>query len=92
MNGEKRDGITLKELATILGGTFLFNYTILILWFLLVLMSPEWLYGLSARWFPITRHEFELVNYCGIAFLKVINIAFFLCPYLTLKLMLRRKI
>jgi hypothetical protein len=90
MNVEKENNITLGELATILGGTFLFNYAILLLWLLILLMAPGWLYALNTRWFPITRHEFELVNYCGMAFLKVINIAFFLCPYLTLKLLLRR--
>jgi hypothetical protein len=90
MNGELRYGITAGELATILGWTFLFNYAVLLLWFLAVLLAPDWLYGMNARWFAIGRHEFELVNYCGIAFLKLVNLAFFLCPYFAIKLMLRK--
>jgi hypothetical protein len=85
MSGNRKDGIGAGELATILGGGFLFNYAIMLLWFIVYLAAPDWLYGMNSRWFPVTRHEFDLVNYYGIAIYKVINIAFFLSPYLALK-------
>ncbi len=91
MSEEKRTSITLETLATILGGAFLINYAILILWFLIMLCAPEFFFDLNARLFAVGRHEVELINYGGMAFLKVINLAFFLSPYLVIKLVLRRK-
>ena len=91
MNGGERNNITLESIATILGSTFLLNLTLLFLWFFPVLFAPDWMYRMNVRWFAISRHEFDLVNYVGIAFLKIINIVFFLFPYLSIKLLLRRK-
>jgi hypothetical protein len=91
MNDNGNGEITTRELATLLGGAFLFNYGILILWFIVYMAAPDWLFTMNSRWFPISRHEFDLVNYCGIGFLKVLSIAFFLSPYLAIKVWLRRK-
>jgi hypothetical protein len=91
MNDNRNRGISTGELATILGGAFLFNYGIVLIWFLIFKAVPDWLFGMNARWFAISRHEFDLINYGGIAFFKVINIAFFLSPYLAIKVWLRRK-
>ncbi len=91
MGNEQLNYITLESLATILGGAFLINVVILLLWFIIVLICPDWLYGITSKWFSIDKHEFDIINYGGIAFYKVINIAFFLCPYLSVKLLLRKK-
>jgi hypothetical protein len=91
MNDNGNGGFTTRELATLLGGAFLFNYGILILWFIVYMAAPEWLFTMNSRWFPISRHEFDLVNYFGIAFFKLVSIAFFLSPYLAIKVWLRRK-
>jgi hypothetical protein len=91
MDEEQRSKITLGALATILGSTFLFNLVIYLLWFIVVLYIPDRIYAINENWFAITRHEFDLVNYCGIAFMKIINTVFFLFPYLAIKLYLRKK-
>ena len=62
MSEEKRTSITLEALATILGGAFLINYAILILWFLIMLCAPEYFFDLIAKLFAIGRHEAELIN------------------------------
>jgi heme/copper-type cytochrome/quinol oxidase subunit 2 len=91
MNEEQRNNITLETVATILGGSFLFNLVILLLWFMIVLFAPAWYYAITEKWFAITRHESDLINYSGIAFMKIINIVFFLCPYVSIKFCLRKK-
>jgi len=91
MNEEQRNNITLETLATILGGSFLFNLVILLLWFIIVLFAPAWYYTINEKLFAITRHECDLITYSGIAFMKIINIVFFLCPYVSIKLCLRKK-
>jgi hypothetical protein len=91
MNDGQRNNITLEALATILGGSFLISYVVLLLWFFIFLFAPDCLYGINTKWFAISRHEFELINYCGMAFLKILNLVFFLCPYLSIKLWLRKR-
>ena len=91
MDNEQPNYITVESLATILGGAFLFNLAILLLWFGCILFAPEWFYKINANWFNIGRHEFDVINYCGIGFLKIINIVFFLFPYLSIKFVLRKK-
>jgi hypothetical protein len=91
MNDGQRNTITFESLATVLGGSFLISYAILVLWFLIFLFAPDCLYGLNTKWFAIGRHEFDLINYSGMAFLKIINLVFFLSPYLAIKLWLRKR-
>ena len=91
MNDEQRNNITLESLATILGGSFLISYAILLLWFLIFLFAPDCLYGLNTKWFGISRSDFDLINYGGMAFLKIINLVFILSPYLAIKLLLWKR-
>jgi hypothetical protein len=91
MNDEQRNTITLESLATILGGSFLISYAFLLVWFLFFLLAPDCLYGLNTKWFPISRNDFNLLHYGGMAFLKIINLVFFLCPFLAIKLLLWKK-
>lgn len=91
MDNEQRNYITLESVATILGGAFLINVAIILLWFIIVLIGPDWMFCITSKWFSVSKHEFNLINYGGIAFYKVINIVFFLCPYLSIKFLLRKK-
>ena len=91
MNDGQRNSITFEALATVLGGSFLISYAVLVVWFLIILFAPDCFYGLNTKWFAISRHEFDLINYCGMAFLKIMNLVFFLCPYLAIKLWLRQR-
>jgi hypothetical protein len=91
MNTDQGKNITLENLATIVGGVFLYNLALQLLWALIFIFAHDWMYGMNSRWFDIGRHEFDMLNYGLIGFLKIINIAFFLFPYLSIKLLLRRK-
>lgn len=91
MNDEQGNNITLEALASILGGSFLISYAVLLLWFLFFLFAPDCLYGLNTKWFAISRSEFDLINYGGMAFLKIINLVFILSPYLAIKLLLWKR-
>ncbi len=91
MNEGQRHSITLEALATVLGGAFLINVAIVLLWFCLTTFVPDWSYAMVEKWFAVSRHEFDLVNYAGIAFMKLLNLVFCLAPYLSIKLWLRKK-
>ena len=91
MNEGQGHNITMEALASVLGGAFLVNVAIVLLWFCLALFTPDWFYKLIGNCFAVSRHEIDLVNYSGIAFMKLVNVAFFLSPYLAIKFRLRKR-
>jgi Na+/alanine symporter len=92
MNEGQGHNITMESLATVLGGAFLINVAIVLLWFCLTALMPDVFYKMVENWgFAVSRHEFDLVNYAGMALMKILNLVFFLSPYLAIKLWLRRR-
>ena len=45
------------------------------------------------RRYPVVNvyHEVDLINYCGMAAMKVIAVMFFLLPYIAIRLVLRKR-
>ena len=81
----------LDAVAEILLRCFLFSFAILIVWFMSYVVGGDWIYGIHSKWFDLSKHEFALMNYYGMALLKLCAIVFFLLPYGSIKLMLRKK-
>jgi hypothetical protein len=90
MNMDERDNF-LDQVAGIFLRCFLMCYALLLIWFFIFLFAGNWAYSFQAGWFELSRHDFNLVNYFGIVFTKISAIIFFLFPYLSIKLMLRKK-
>ena len=83
---------SLEVTAKILIRCFILNFALILLWFIFYLIgSSQWGYELHSKIFDITRHEFVLINYCGIAFAKLCNFIFFLFPYVAIRLVLKLK-
>jgi hypothetical protein len=80
----------LDRLAGILIRCFFLSYALLILWFFLYVLLGDLGYGTHAQWFELSRHDYALVNYYGMAFVKICAIIFFLFPYCAIKLVLRK--
>ena len=91
MQNTERNDIFLQTLATILLRSFLFGLAFLLLWFVLYLIAPGWMFGINARWFNIGKRDFDLINYFGMGFVKVSILLFFFFPYLAIRSMLRKK-
>ena len=90
MQNNERNNIFLQTVASILLRSFLFGLAFLLLWFLLYVVAPGWMFNMNARWFNIDKRDFELINYFGIGFVKIVIFLFFLLPYLAIKSMLRK--
>jgi hypothetical protein len=60
------------------------NYTLLIGWVLLATLGRGWLYGLAGRVFPMSREQFDLVNYAGITLYKIGTLLFNIVPLIAL--------
>ena len=80
----------LDHLARILIRCFLLSVGLLIFWLVFYLLAGEWAYELHAKWFEITRRDFDLINYCGMGFVKLLAFVLFLVPYVSIRLVLRR--
>ena len=90
MQNNERNEVFLQTMASILLRSFLFSLAFLLLWFLLYVVAPGWMFDMNARWFNIDKRDFELINYFGIGFVKIVILLFFLLPYLAIKSMLRK--
>jgi hypothetical protein len=91
MQNNERQDVFLQTLAAILIRSFLLGLAFLLLWFLLYVIVPGWMFEMNARWFNIDERDFELINYFGMGFVKLSVIIFFLFPYLAIKWTLRNK-
>lgn len=78
---------SLEVTAKILIRCFVLNFALILLWFFFFLIKGG--YEFHSRIFDITRHEFVLISYCGIAFAKLCNLIFFLFPYVAIRLVLK---
>jgi hypothetical protein len=56
---------------------FVGGVVLLLAWCGAIIMAPEWLFTMNASRFAITREQFVMVNYCGIAVVKLIVCVFF---------------
>jgi hypothetical protein len=62
------------------------NYSVLLLWVVLVTLARDASYRLTARFFPVTPQAFNAINYGGIAAYKLCILFFNLVPYVALVL------
>ena len=90
MNTGEQDNL-LDRAADIFLWCFLLSFALLLLWFVFYLVAGDWAYRIHVGWFELSKRDFALVNYWGMAFTKVCAIIIFLLPYLSIKLVLRKK-
>ena len=68
---------------------FVIGYLTLLLWFGFFLLGGNFAYNIHSKMFDLTEHEFELMNYYGMAGLKIIVWVFFGIPFIATRLVLR---
>jgi heme/copper-type cytochrome/quinol oxidase subunit 2 len=81
----------LQAIAAILLRCFVLSIALLILWFVTFLLAGDLGYAVHARWFELSRHDFDLMNYYVMAVVKICSILFFLFPYVSIRLILRKE-
>lgn len=91
MENNERNDVFLQTVATILLRSFLIGLAFLLLWLLLYLIAPSWMFEMNTRWFDIGKRESDLINYYGIGFVKISILLFFLFPYLAIRSLSRKK-
>ena len=81
----------LDAVAGICLRCFVLAVCLLLFSFVFYLLAGDWAYSIHSGWFDITRHEFTLMYYYVMAFMKIASFLFFLLPYIAIKLILRKK-
>jgi hypothetical protein len=60
------------------------NYGILLMWFLIFMLAPDWMYQLHGRWFHLSVEQFDMLHYAGMSVYKIGIILLNLVPYIAL--------
>jgi hypothetical protein len=53
-------------------------------WFLMFWAAHDWIHRLHARWFKLSREQFDAIHYGGMAFFKMVWFFFNLVPWVAL--------
>ncbi len=80
----------LDAIAKVLLRCVVFGFLLLLAWFTCYTLLPGPIH-LQGKLFGLTPHETDLIHYCGMAFVKMCVLLFFLFPYIAIRLVLRRK-
>jgi len=89
---KREGGHLLERLAGILIRCFFLSVALLLVWFFFyVLGGGDLSYNINSRWSSLSRHDYDVLNYYAMAFVKLCAILFFLFPYLSIRLVLRKK-
>jgi hypothetical protein len=62
----------------------LINYVMLLVWWLLLMFTREWLHRLWSRWFQLSAEQFDAMNFIGLMLYKTAIWMFFLIPAIVL--------
>jgi len=76
--------MSIQLLRQFLLTCFIINYSLLIIWFLIIVFAREWFYGLSRRWFHVSNEQIELANYVLISLYKLGILLFNVIPWIAL--------
>jgi hypothetical protein len=91
MNKDEQNYL-LESMAAILIRCFFLSIGLLFLWFIFYIVAGNWGFSTSVNWYgsKLSRNEYDLLLYYGIAFTKTCAFLFFLFPYIAIKLVLRK--
>jgi len=76
--------MNIHQILHILIVCTLFNYAILIIWFVVFTLAHDWLYRLHSRWFKLSVETFDTIHYGGLAVYKIGILLFNLAPLIAL--------
>ena len=80
-----------ETLARVLLRCWIFGSLLLLLWFGVYAWAGETILRLHGNLYRLSKHELDLIFYCGMVLLKLCVLMFFFFPWLAIRLVLRNK-
>lgn len=80
----------LTTINEVLGRCALLGIVLILLWFVASVLPGDMICGTQGRLFGMTSHECAVVNYAGIAFVKMLVLIFFVFPWIAIQHVLRK--
>lgn len=91
MSDSTRSSELLDTLAKVLLRCWLFGFLFLLIWSAAYMLAGEAIHRLHGPMFGITKHEMDVIFYCGMGLLKLFVFVLFLFPWLAIRLVLRKE-
>ena len=78
--------MTIVELRDAIFWCWVINFGVLLWWWLWLVTAHDWVYQIHTRWVgvSIAKESFDAIHYGGLAFYKILNITFFIVPWIAL--------
>ena len=89
MNASASLDEVLSAVAKILLWCFVLGTLALFLWFGFFLAAGDFAYQVHSSMFDLSKHEFDVIWYCGMGLLKLWVFMLFLVPWIGVRLTLR---
>ena len=74
----------IQTLTTFFMWCTIINGALLVLWGIMFMLVPDFIYRTHSKWFPIPRETFNMVIYLSLGLFKIIFLVFNIVPYVAL--------
>lgn len=91
MNEVKEVGEVLEIIGRVLIRCFVMGVALMVVWLGFLVLAGEFTYNVHSRFIPISREQFDVIQYAAIAITKMCIFLFFLLPYIAIRLVLIRR-
>ncbi len=76
--------MTLEILQSFLGWSLVINWSVFLLWVIVLKLYPDFAYKAHSYWVPVTRESFNSIHYGGMGLYKLFIFFFLMVPYFVL--------
>lgn len=74
----------IQTLASFFMWCAVMNGSLLVLWSIVLIVAPDFVYRTQSKWFPISRETFNVVIYSFLGLFKIVFLVFNVVPYMAL--------
>ena len=74
----------IQTLTTFFMWCTIINGGIFILWSIFLVLTPDFIYSIQNKWFPIPRETYNVIIYSFLGLFKIVFLVFNVAPYVAL--------
>jgi hypothetical protein len=78
--------MSISMLRDVLLWCAVINYGVLLVWFLFFILAHDFMHRLHGRWFQLSRQQFDIIHYAGMAIFKLGIILLNVVPHIALRI------